>query len=147
MEKYTKVLVAKYSPKNACNVPDGEVLTVVPKKNVSLGKDAEHRFLSSVDKSTRSKFGWVAETQPFTLDEFIASYLGGEKVEDDEKNHIRIMLSCIASLAVDTPVAATYFVRGDLDRRAEFKVHKVFFYHPKPTAAGVPEKAPDGQVD
>ena len=131
METFKKILVAKYSPKNACNVPDGEPLTVVPKKNRPLNKDTGHRFVGVIDKSKLSRYGWVAEAPPFTLEEFIEKYLGSKEVGKEGKDHIKIMLSSISQLPVDTAVAATYFVRGDLQKTSEFVVHKVIFYYPK----------------
>jgi hypothetical protein len=131
MELYSKLLVARYSPKNGCNVPEGVVLTIQPRKNVSTKKDTGHRFVSRLDKSSTSKYGWVAEVGPFTIDEFIQRHLRAEAVSENEREHIRVMLSSIASLPIDTPVAARYSVQGVIERKAVFVVHKVFFYHPR----------------
>jgi hypothetical protein len=145
MELYTKLLVANYSPKNGCNVAQGVVLTVLPKKGVSLEKDTSHRFVSHSDRSTSSKYGWVSEAESFTIDEFIQRYLDTEAVSENERSHIRIMLSAISSLPVDTPVAARYSVQGTIDRKAVFVVHKVFFYHPRTAQGRAEETGNDGQ--
>jgi hypothetical protein len=130
MTEFKKLLVAKYSPQNGCNAPDGVVLTVLPKKP-RPHKDSAHRFVSSLDHAVSSKYGWVVDAEPLTLDQFIAKHLGAKEIDEEEKDHIKILLSSIAKLPPDTPVAASYFVRGNLERRVDFVVHKVIFYHPK----------------
>jgi hypothetical protein len=131
METFTKLLVARHSTQNGCHVPDGQVLIVLPRRSVSLNKDTGHRFVSSLDVSLNSKFGWVADSEPFTLDEFIDRHLKGTAIEEEAKGHIALLLSSIARLPAGTPVAATYFIRGDVDRRSVFVIHKVVLYFPK----------------
>jgi hypothetical protein len=129
MTEFNKLLVAKYSPQNGCHVPDGTVLTVLPKKSRPK-KDSVHRFVSSLDQAESSKYGWVVDSEPFTFEQFVTTNLGRKEIDEEEKNHIMILLAAIAKLPAGTPVAASYFVRGDLQRRVDFVVHKVIFYHP-----------------
>jgi hypothetical protein len=129
-KKYSKLLVSKSSPENGCFVEEGGILIVVPKSKI-LNKDhIPHFFLDSIDRKTKSKYGWVKSIEPFTLDDFLKRYCSGS-TDQDLISHIEIMLNSIVKLDDDTPVAATYSERGVESKRMEFTVHKVFFYKPK----------------
>jgi hypothetical protein len=131
-DRYTKVLVARFSPQNRCYVADGEVLTVIPKKNLRRNKDTAHKFVSTGDPSLTSKFGWVHEVPAITLEQFLCRTSEPSAVSNERKEHIQTMLSSIALLREDTPVAATYKIRGVIERRHVFVVHRVIFWQPRP---------------
>jgi hypothetical protein len=107
------------------------VLTVVPRKSLPRNTDLAHYFVSSRNPSSKSRFGWVQEINPFTFEEFVKQYLGERQPAEEEKDHIVTMLSSIKDLPSGTPVTASYFVRGIIDRRNEFAVHKGIFYGPR----------------
>lgn len=131
MTVYKMSLVARFSPKNGCNVPDGELLTVLPKKKLPRNRDSGHHFVSVRDPSLTSKFGWVKQSQPYSLEDFLKLTHGEGDASEEQKDHVKTMLSAIAALDEGTPVAATYFVRGTIERKHVFTVHKVIFYHPR----------------
>jgi hypothetical protein len=127
MDLYSKVLVARFSPQNGCYAADGEVLTIIPTKNLRSNQDAEHNFVSSRDRSLTSKFGWVQEVPAFTLEQFLSRTSEPGAISDERKEHVQTMLSSIALLPHDTAVAATYWMRGAIERRHVFAVHRVIF--------------------
>ena len=125
-KSYTKILVARFSPKNKCFASDGDVLYAKPRPNVPQKSHVSHHFVSSTDEK-KSQYGWVAEVTPFSMDTFISERVGGE-VDEETTHHIQTMLEAIAGLTPGTPVAADYSQRGVEKRRMEFSVHRVFFY-------------------
>lgn len=127
-ECYTKILVAKHSPKNGCYAPDGQPLTVKAREVVPQKDHVTHFFVSTSDLKTKSKYGWVKEVEPLTLTLFLERYLSGRNLNDLELEHIKTMLTSIRRLPVGTPVAATYSSRGVLKKVMQLTVHKVFFY-------------------
>jgi hypothetical protein len=131
MTKYTKLLIARHSPQNKCNVTDGEVLYLSPRMNVPMRPHVSHYFLSTRDRKTRSRYGWVKEVAPFDLGEFIARFLPGSDLSRQESTAIETMLRSVADLAEGAPVAATYSARGVEKRDMELDVHRVFFYVPR----------------
>jgi hypothetical protein len=127
---FTRVLVARYSPKNGCHAQDGEVLIVKPKTPLP-SKDAAHHFVSAKDGRTKSKCGWVQEAAPFTLQDFISKHLADRTLSEDEREHVRTMLNAAARIPVEKPATVDYAVRGVERKVIELSVHRVFF-HPKP---------------
>lgn len=124
---YSKLLIAKYSPENKCFVEDGAILTVLPRKKPSTVRNSiSHYFIDSLDRKTKSRYGWVKQVEPFLFEYFIATYCKNTENEE-ELEHVRKMLDAAAVLEVDKPVAATYFERGVEEKRLEFSVHRVFF--------------------
>lgn len=71
--------------------------------------------------------GWVKETSPFTLEDFVSKYTNRELAEDEIKN-LKIMLEAITKLPEDTVVKVRYTRRGIEEKRMDLVVHKVFFY-------------------
>ena len=124
---FSKLLVAKQSPQNGCYVGDGEVLFVVPRQKLPAKDHVTHCFVSTVDRKTKSRYGWVVSVEPFTTDDFVRIYLNGE-ADDLTRSHISTMLARVANLAPDTPVAVEYTRYGLEERRVELNVHRVFFY-------------------
>jgi len=122
---FTKILVAKYSPKNQCSVPDGEVLVVYPRDVVPLKDHVQHHFVSSADTNRKSRFGWVIETSPFTFDDFVNRYWKKTCLSTVERKHLEVMLLSIQRVPAGSPTAATYACRGVERRRMEFTVHRV----------------------
>ncbi|HEV3437215.1 MAG TPA: hypothetical protein VG122_07645 [Gemmata sp.] len=131
MEIFQKLLVGKFSLKNGCHANDGEILTLIPRKEIPKNKDVAHYFVSVRDSGIKSKYGWVEEAKPFTIEDFIRTQLSAREIGEQEMEHIRIMLSSIQKLVPGTPVTPSYVVRGVIEKRTDLIVHKVFFYHPK----------------
>jgi len=78
---FSKVLVARHSPENQCNAQNGEILILKPRGQVPIGEYVAHYFLSGKDRRTKSKYGWVKEVEPFSLNDFI------------EQNHLEAYLN------------------------------------------------------
>ena len=128
MSKYTKILIAQKSIKNNCNADDGTYLYLKPINNSTMKGSIQHHFLSCNDNKIKSKYGWVKEEPPFTLEEFLDRYLS-KNVSDDIKTSVELMLNSINKLSVDTPVTATYRKRGiGASAKMVLTVHKVIFY-------------------
>jgi hypothetical protein len=132
MTSYTRVLVARHSPQNRCFAAEGELLTVLPRKKLGRMRDLlRHNFISACNPKLTSRYGWVGEHEPFTLDEFLQAMLGKSEVSQDEREHISTMLASISGMPVGLPVAAGYSCRGVMEKRMVFIVHRVFFYPAK----------------
>src|ERR1700693_882169 len=117
-EVFHKLIVSRFSPKNGCNVPEGEILALIPRDNLPDKKrDLAHYFVSARNRKLRSKFGWVKEIQPFTLDEFIAVHMDDVPQGAAERECLFILLSAIRQLPSGTPVTATYFCRGVIEHK------------------------------
>src|SRR3954454_1061984 len=127
-QTFTRILVAKYSPKNNCHVKEGDTLAVTSRKTVPQSESVEHFFVSATDLKTRASYGWVKEVEPFTLDEFLARSELNERIAVEDRPQIKAMLCAIDKLPPGTPVAATYSRRGIEKKRMELIFHKVFFY-------------------
>ncbi|WKZ58783.1 MAG: hypothetical protein QY309_12995 [Cyclobacteriaceae bacterium] len=123
---YDKLLVSKFSPENRCNVEDGAILIVTPKRLKKNTGYVGHYFVDHIDQKTKSQYGWVKTVAPMSLNDFINKYLQSTQ-DSDTIFHNKVMLDSIQNLSVDTPVAATYSERGIEQKRMEFTVHKVFF--------------------
>jgi hypothetical protein len=125
--KYDKFLKARFSPENGCFVEDGELLTVVPKSKLPANRQVAHHFLDVATLKKRSRYGWVADSEPLTLEEFIERFHPDSK-DDNLRDHVRRMLDAVAKQALGTPMAAGYTPRGLGNRQMEFIVHRVFFH-------------------
>jgi hypothetical protein len=126
-KKYIKVLVSRFTSANGCNVADGIILTIVPKKEIKQKGQVSHYFVSTGDRKAKSKYGWVKSVSPFTLAEFISNYrinLNDLK----EVGSVEVMLNSIENLIDGCPVAVTYSERGFEKKEMVLTVHKVFFY-------------------
>jgi hypothetical protein len=129
VQLFNKVIVAKHSPENKCNVKDGELLTIIPKLNVSPRDYVPHVFVSIVDLKTKSQYGWVKKVQGFKLDDFIKIHYGNKTLTLEERESIEVMLNSISDLLEETPVAVNYKQREFSDKTMVLTVHKVFFKH------------------
>jgi hypothetical protein len=127
-KRFSKILVAQHSPKNSCFADDGTVLFVEPLTSVPLKANVAHYFLSTSEPGKTSRYGWVAETDPFDLDDFVRDQLGDRPIDEARRAHLEVMLNSIAKLKPGTPVAATYSARGIENKRMEFTVHRVLFH-------------------
>jgi len=130
-KQFQKLLVARFSPRNKCFVPDGELLLAPPPKEGSKVKHgSSHKLVSGIDHRTSSKFGWVkSEEVAFTLIDFLTRC--GRPSPTHEQAQVALqMLDAISRLADGVPVAATYVSRGVERRRVVLTVHKVFFCQP-----------------
>ena len=125
---FSKVLVARHSPENQCNAQNGETLILKPRGQVPIGEYVAHYFLSGKDRKTKSKYGWVKEVEPFSLNDFIEQNHLEAYLNEEDRIQMERMFSKIGNLPPDTPVAATYSRRGIERKRMELTVHKVFFY-------------------
>ncbi len=126
-KKYTKVLISKFSPKNGCDVDDGEYLVLIPKNNIPIRDYVSHVFTGLINDNKHSKYGWVKDVPEFTLDEFVNKFIR-KRISVSEKKHLQIMFTSIAKLKEGTPVAVTYNQKSMTEKVMELKVHKVFFY-------------------
>lgn len=131
-KRYSKILVAKFSPQNGCHASEGEVLLLKPKTSIPMKNHVPHYFVSVQNPKQKSKYGWVKEVEDFSLGEFVEKYAVTASSSDEELNHISIMLQSIEKLPIDTPVAADYSKYGVIEQRMVLTVHKVFFYKEKP---------------
>ncbi|HEY7501927.1 MAG TPA: hypothetical protein VH740_25625 [Vicinamibacterales bacterium] len=125
--EFTKHLVGRFSAKNKCFALDGEVLYVAPRSNVPMKPAVGHRFTSAVNKMVTSKFGWVQNTEPFTVDDFIRKYFNGE-IDSAGESHLITMFRDIQAIEPGKPVGVDYFKRGLDQPRMELNVHRVIFY-------------------
>ena len=124
---YSKWVVARHSPKNGCDATEGAVLIVEPRKSVPSKTVVQHTFVNVADRKEKSKYGWVAETTPFTLDEFVSKHLTGVPSEE-EIDHVRVMMDAAQTQPEGTPLTADYKSRGVIERSMQLTVHKVVFY-------------------
>jgi hypothetical protein len=125
---FSKVLVARHSPENQCNAQNGEILILKPRGQVPIDDHVAHYFLSGKDRKTKSKYGWVKEVEPFSLNDFIEQNHLEAYLNEEDGVQMERMFSKIGNLPPDTPVAATYSRRGIERKHMELTVHKVFFY-------------------
>jgi len=125
--KYNKILVARRCPENRCFADNGSILILKPKKTSKSRGYVSHHFIDHLDKKIKSKYGWVKEIEPITLEDFVNKYVG-ETEDIDLIEHTKIMLESIRQLRVDTPVAVTYSERGIENKRMDLTVHRVIFY-------------------
>jgi hypothetical protein len=130
---FTRLLVAQHSPKNGCHAQDGEVLIVRPKTPLPA-KEAAHHFVSAKDGKTKSKYGWVQEAPPFTLQDFVSTHLAARTLSEEEREHIRTMLTAVTRIPVEKPATVEYAVRGVERKVVVLHVHRVIFYYPKPAS-------------
>jgi hypothetical protein len=128
LDHFSKLLVARHSPKNKCYAPDDAVLFVRSAPSVDLRKDTHHYFTGAGYRSTRSRYGWVKDVAPFVFDDFVRQHLNEIELSEDDRAHLKTMLQSIAKLPAGTPVAASYSVRGVEVKRPIFVVHQVVFH-------------------
>ena len=122
---YTHLLKARLSPQNGCYAEDGIILSVLPRK--APLKEVSHYFVAAHDLATKSKYGWVEEVSPFTLEEFLHSH-HHSSTDPVLVEHVKRMLDAAQKFPIDTPMTADYTARG-IPPRIEFWVHRVFFRH------------------
>ncbi len=127
-EKYSKILVGKYSPENKCYINEDEPLCIKSLKTVPIKMFINLKFMSLIDYNKFSKFGWVKETEIFTFDDFVNKYLKNKKLAQHQIAALAIMLDSIDKLEPGTPVAANYNCWGVIEKKMVLRVHKVFFY-------------------
>lgn len=126
-ERYTSLLVARFSPENGCHVRGAQPLTVVPRRTVPLRQYVPHYFVAASDKATKSRYGWTSQVEPFSMDEFIQMYHADSQMSEVWVDHIRTMLQSIRGLGIGAAVAADYGKRGFGQAEMVFSVHRVFF--------------------
>ena len=102
--KYTKVLVAQYSPQNGCNVTDGEMLIIKPPVK-EPNKEFSYHF-EGVMTGRKSRYGWVKTVPEYTLENYIDKYL--KNISEKELVYLECMLNSISKLQTNTPVAVDY---------------------------------------
>ncbi len=125
---FSKIIVAQNSPNNGCHASDGVILIVEPLQRVPIKAVVQHGFVSSDAKKAKSKYGWVKNVPLFAFDDFVKENCVDSSLTEDQKEHLKIMLSSIQNLPEGTPVTADYKSRGVTERRMQFTVHKVVFY-------------------
>ena len=122
--KYTKVLVAQYSPQNGCNVTDGEMLIIKPPVK-EPNKEFSYHF-EGVMIGRKSRYGWVKTVPEYTLENYIDKYL--KNISEKELVYLECMLNSISNLQTNTPVAVDYRQKSMGEPIFVLHVHKVIFY-------------------
>ena len=122
--KYTKVLVAQYSPQNGCNVTDGEMLIIKPPVK-EPNKEVSYHF-EGVMTGRKSRYGWVKTVPEYTLENYIDKYL--KNISEKELVYLECMLNSISNLQTNTPVAVDYRQKSMGEPIFVLHVHKVIFY-------------------
>lgn len=122
--KYTKVLVAQYSPQNGCNVTDGEMLIIKPPVK-EPNKEFSYHF-EGVMTGKKSRYGWVKTVPEYTLENYIDKYL--KNISEKELVYLECMLNSISNLQTNTPVAVDYRQKSMGEPIFVLHVHKVIFY-------------------
>lgn len=122
--KYTKVLVAQYSPQNGCNVTDGEMLIIKPPVK-EPNKEFSYHF-EGVMTGKKSRYGWVKTVPEYTLENYIDKYL--KNISEKELVYLECMLNSISKLQTNTPVAVDYRQKSMGEPIFVLHVHKVIFY-------------------
>ena len=122
--KYTKVLVAQYSPQNGCNVTDGEMLIIKPPVK-EPNKEFSYHF-EGVMTGKKSRYGWVKTVPEYTLENYIDKYL--KNISEKELVYLECMLNSISKLQTNTPVAVDYRQKSMGESIFVLHVHKVIFY-------------------
>lgn len=122
--KYTKVLVAQYSPQNGCNVTDGEMLIIKPPIK-EPNKEFSYHF-EGVMTGKKSRYGWVKMVPEYTLENYIDKYL--KNISEKELVYLECMLNSISKLQTNTPVAVDYRQKSMGEPIFVLHVHKVIFY-------------------
>ena len=122
--KYTKVLVAQYSPQNGCNVTDGEMLIIKPTVK-EPNKEFSYHF-EGVMTGRKSRYGWVKTVPEYTLENYIDKYL--KNISEKELVYLECMLNSISNLQTNTPVAVDYRQKSIGEPIFVLHVHKVIFY-------------------
>lgn len=124
---FDRILVAKHSVRNKCFVKDGEVLFFRPRKTLPMKVVIQHHFVGTKNLSAKSKYGWVAPSEPISEEEFANIHLN-MPADFVQLEAIRDMLGAIASLPFNTPVLIQYVQRGVEKKVMELSIHKVFFF-------------------
>ena len=122
--KYTKVLVAQYSPQNGCNVTEGEMLIIKPPVK-DPNKEFSYHF-EGVMTGRKSRYGWVKTVPEYTLENYIDKYL--KNISEKELVYLECMLNSISKLQTNTPVAVDYRQKSMGEPIFVLHVHKVIFY-------------------
>ena len=122
--KYTKVLVAQYSPQNGCNVTEGEMLIIKPPVK-EPNKEFSYHF-EGVMTGKKSRYGWVKTVPEYTLENYIDKYLNN--ISEKELVYLECMLNSISNLQTNTPVAVDYRQKSMGEPIFVLHVHKVIFY-------------------
>ena len=122
--KYTKVLVAQYSPQNGCNVTEGEMLIIKPPVK-EPNKEVSYHF-EGVMTGKKSRYGWVKTVPEYTLENYIDKYL--KNISEKELVYLECMLNSISKLQTNTPVAVDYRQKSMGEPIFVLHVHKVIFY-------------------
>lgn len=122
--KYTKVLVAQYSPQNGCNVTEGEMLIIKPPVK-EPNKEFSYHF-EGVMTGKKSRYGWVKTVPEYTLENYIDKYL--KNISEKELVYLECMLNSISKLQTNTPVAVDYRQKSMGEPIFVLHVHKVIFY-------------------
>ena len=122
--KYTKVLVAQYSPQNGCNVTEGEMLIIKPPVK-EPNKEFSYHF-EGVMTGKKSRYGWGKTVPEYTLENYIDKYL--KNISEKELVYLECMLNSISKLQTNTPVAVDYRQKSMGEPIFVLHVHKVIFY-------------------
>ena len=138
VRRFDKILVARHSPQNDCCAAEGDLLYPPVSKKESHARHGDKYYFQSVSHDhKRSKFGWVKRIEkPLSVEEIVSKHPVIER-SDQQHKLLENLLTAIARLPEDTPVAGSYFRRIE-PPYVELTFHKVFFY-PERVQASNPE--------
>jgi hypothetical protein len=125
---FSKVLVARHSPKNKCYANEGEWLVMAqPEHRMRGGLPKDHHFFMGVESHEPSRYGWVREIEHGIKPIDLAA-----RYNPDPPNELVAscghLLESLSKQKNDTPMAATYLEVGVIKKVRTLRVHKVFFY-------------------
>ncbi len=123
-KKFTRVLIAKYSPSNGCNVIDGEILIIKPPIK-EPNKEISYKF-EGIKTGKKSRYGWVKVVPEYTLKGFIDEHLN--RISEKELICLDNMLNSISKLPDNTPVAVDFRQKSMGESVFVLHVHKIIFY-------------------
>lgn len=121
-------MIAKYNPENKCFAATDTVLYAKPLIFKKLVSSKSLAFISTISPSIKSRYGWIKELEPFTLDDFILKHLSNIELNTMEIEALEILFDSIMKFDAGTPMGATYFQRGIEKQFMALSIHKVIFY-------------------
>lgn len=136
---FTRILVARQSPQNGCEGPDGEWLVPAAPSDIRTRKLARDSYVFVTVQGRRAnKYGWVADLgRDLGAEELrqmdglgLRARLGDDAVfELPEVDWYERYLRAVSRFEAGTPMVSDWReVRGPGVNRRELVTHKVIFY-------------------
>ena len=126
-EIYNHIIVGKFSPQNGCLADNDTPLFVIPLDRVPLCDAVSHEFSSMKNTSVKSRYGWVKEVSPFSIDDIISKI--PEFIERDHRltEHMISMFRAAQREKAESAMAVDYMLRGVETQSMVLSIHKVIF--------------------